>query len=110
MIAGLFGAIGQVIRIDADAVAADQPRLKRHEIPFGPRRRQHVAGVDVERLEDQRQLVHERDVEIALGVLDDLGGFGDLDRGRAVDAGGDDRAVDVGDDVERRLRPAPRRP
>ena len=87
MIAGLFGAIGQVIGIDADAVAADKSRLKRQEIPFGPRGGQHVAGVDAERMEDQRQLVHEGDVEIALGILDDLGGFCDLDRGRAMDAG-----------------------
>ena len=100
MVARLLGAIGQVIGIDADAVAADQTGLKRQEIPFGAGRRQHVAGVDVERLENQRQLVHERDVEVALGVFDHLGRFGDLDRGRAVDAGRDHRSVDLGDDVE----------
>ena len=64
-------------------------------------RRQHVAGVDAELMEDRRQLVHEGDIEIALGILDDLGGLGDLDRGRAVNAGLDHRAVDVGDDIER---------
>ena len=47
---------------------------------------------------DRRELVHEGDVEIALRVLDHLGGFGHLDRGR-LDAGGYDRAVDRGDDV-----------
>ena len=52
-------------------------------------------------MEDRRQLVHEGDVEIALGVLDHLGGLRHLDRRRAMDAGGDHRAVDVGDDVER---------
>ena len=101
MIAGLLGAERQVIRIDADAVAADQARLERQEIPFGRRGGQHVAGVDAELLEDRGQLVHERDVEIALRVLDHLGGLGDLDRRRAMDAGLDHRAVDVGDDVER---------
>jgi hypothetical protein len=35
-------------------------------------------------VEDQRQLVDERDVHIALGVLDDLGRLGDADAaGRA---------------------------
>ena len=79
-----------------------RPGVKWQEIPFGARGRQHVAGVDVEHVEDRRQLVHERDVEIALRVLDHLGGFRDLDRRRAMDAGRDHRAVDVGDDVERR--------
>ena len=110
MIAGLLGAIGQIIGIDADAVAADESRLERQEIPFGPRRGQHVAGIDIERLEDQRQFVHEGDVEIALGVFDHLGRFGDLDRGRAMNAGRDHRSVDVGNDIERLWHPAPKRP
>ena len=49
-----------------------------------PRGREHVRGSDAEPVEDQRELVHQRDVEVALGVLDDLGGLGDLDR-RAPD-------------------------
>ena len=101
MIAGLLGAIGQVIRIDSDAVTADQPRLKRQEIPFRARGREHVASIDLERLKDQRQLVHKGDVEIALGVFDHLGRLGNLDRGRAMNAGFYDRTVDIGDDVER---------
>ena len=46
---------------------------------------------------DFRDFVHQRDVEVTLGVLDNLGGFGDLDRRRAVDARLDDRAVEVGE-------------
>ena len=52
-------------------------------------------------LENQGQLVHERDVEIALGVFDHLGGLGDLDGGRAMNAGRHDRSVDVSDNIER---------
>ena len=59
-------------------------------------------GADAHAIEDDRELVHQRDVEIALRVLDDLRGLGDLDRRRAVDAGVDDRAVRVGDALERR--------
>src|SRR3546814_8966158 len=51
-------------------------------------------------LSDQREFVHQRDIEIALRVLDDLGGLGDLDRWRAVDAGVDDRAISVGNAVQ----------
>ena len=43
-------------------------------------------------VEDHRQLVHQRDVEVALGVLDDLGGLGHLDAAGAVHAGGDRRS------------------
>ncbi len=77
------------------------PGSKWLEIPFGRRGRQHVAGVDAELMKDRRQLVHEGDVEIALRVLDHLGGLGHLDRGRAMNAGRHHRAVDVGDDIER---------
>ena len=58
---------------------------------------------DAHAIEDERELVHQRDVEIALRVLDDLRGFGDLDRRRAVHARGDDRAVDARDALERLL-------
>ena len=101
VIAGFLGAVGQIIRVDADAVTADETRLVIAGNSIGRRGGEHVAGVDAELMKDRRQFVHERDVEIALGVLDHLGGFRDLDRRRAMNAGGDNRTVDVGDDVER---------
>ena len=101
VIAGLLGAMRQVVRIDADAVAADQARRERQEVPFGARGGQHVGGVDAEPWKIADSSFMKRDVEIALGVLDHLGGFGDLDRRRAMDAGLDDRAIDRGDDIER---------
>src|SRR6185312_2525306 len=100
-IAGLLCPVRQVIRVDADAVPADQARLKGLEVPFGPSRRQYVPGVDPEPVEDRRQFVHESDVEVTLRVFDDLRGFRHLDRRRAVNAGLDHRAIDVRDDVER---------
>ena len=101
MIAGFFGAKCQVIRINADAVPADQARLEIQEIPFGRRRGQHIASVDAKLMKDGGQFVHECDIEIALRVLDDLGGLGDLDRRRAVDAGLDHRPIDIRHDIER---------
>src|SRR3546814_10698271 len=59
-----------------------------------------LARANADALEDQREFVHQRDIEIALRVLDDLGGLGDLDRWRAVDAGVDDRTISVGNAVQ----------
>ena len=80
-----------------------RPGVKFRKFHLVARRRQHVLGVDAEHVEDGGEFVHERDVEIALRVLDHLGGFRDLDGGRLVQPGGDDRTVDRGDDVERAL-------
>ena len=53
------------------------------EIPLGAGRQQHFLGVYADALKDHRELVDQRDVDIALGILDDLGRLGDLDaRGR----------------------------
>src|SRR3546814_5719093 len=59
-----------------------------------------LARANADALEDQREFVRQRDIEIALRVLDDLGGLGDLDRWRAVDAGVDDRTISVGNAVQ----------
>ena len=90
VIADRLRLVGQVVRIDADAVAADQARPERQEVPLGAGGLQHVFGVDAQSVEDQRQLVDQRDVDVALGVLDDLGGLGHFDAGRLVRAGDDD--------------------
>ncbi len=100
LVAQLLGLAGQVVRIDADAVAADQAGREAQEVPLGAGRLEHVLGADAQPVEDERQLVHERDVEVALRVLDHLGRLGHLDRRGPVDAGGDHRAVGVGDAVE----------
>ena len=63
--------------------------------------------VDAKLVEDERQLVHERDVEIALGVLDDLGRLGDLDRRGPEHARLHDPAIEPRNLLER-FRIAPR--
>jgi hypothetical protein len=100
MITGLFRAKGQIVRVNADAVPADKARLKVHEIPFRRSRGEHIAGVDAELMKNGGQLVHERDVEIALRIFDHLGGLRDLDRRRAVDARFHDRTINIRDNVE----------
>ena len=101
LIPGLLRTVGQVIRIDPDAVAADQPRSEPIKIPFGAGGGEHIAGIDAEAIEQGRKLVHESDVEVALRILDDFCGFRDLDRRRAMDAGFDHRAICLGDDLQR---------
>ena len=83
MAAEFLGLEGQVVRIDADAVPADQPRTERQEVPLGPGRFQHLQRINAEPVKNDGQLIHQRDVQVALRVLDDLGGF------RNLDAGGD---------------------
>jgi hypothetical protein len=50
VVADLLRLVGQVVRIHADAVAADQARPERQEVPLGAGGFQHLAGVDAERL------------------------------------------------------------
>jgi hypothetical protein len=58
------------------------------------------SGVDADPVEDDRQFVHQGDVEIALGVLDDLGCLGHLDAGRRIDAGGDHAGIHLANSLE----------
>nr|ART37286.1 D639 [uncultured bacterium] len=87
VVADFLRLVREVIRIDADAVTADQARSKRQEIPLGAGRFQHFRCVDAEPVEDQRQLVDQGDVQIALGVLDHLGRLRDADAAGAVGFG-----------------------
>src|SRR5690606_25399621 len=103
VVAHLLRLVREVVGIDADAVAADEPRREGEEVPLGARGGEHVLGPQAQAVEDHRQLVHEGDVEIALGVLDHLRGLRGADRGGAVHADGDDRAVDRGHALEGRL-------
>ena len=51
--------------------------------------------------EQDGELVHQRDIEVALRVLDHLGGLGDLEARCPVHPGGDDALVERGDFFER---------
>ena len=87
VVAQHFRLVRQVIRIDADAVATDQARPEWQKVPFGAGRLQHFQGIDADPVEDDGQLVHQRDVQIALGVFDYLGGLGHANAGGPVHAG-----------------------
>src|SRR5215472_5136947 len=51
LIAGLLGPIRQIIRVDANAVTADQPRREFLEIPFRGGRCEHVTSINTDAFE-----------------------------------------------------------
>ena len=71
--------MGQVIRVDADTVSTDESRSEGQEIPFGAGGLQDLECVDAQTVENQRQFIDQGNIQVALGVLDDLVGLGDLD-------------------------------
>ena len=76
-----------------------RPGWNVQEVPLGAGGVEHVPDREVELREDLGDLVHEGDVDVALGVLDHLGGLGRLDRGGAEGAGAGHRAVERGEPV-----------
>ena len=93
-VAHAFGLFGEVGRIEAETVATDQAGTERQEVPLGAGGLEDSLGVDAEASEQDGELVHQRDVQVALGVLDDLGGLGYADALGPVRAGSDDFAVE----------------
>lgn len=78
MVPHFLGLVGQVVRVHPNAVSTHEPRPERQEIPLAAGGFQHVEGVDTQSIEDDRQFVHQGDIEVALSVFDDLRGFGHL--------------------------------
>src|SRR5581483_7413480 len=72
VIADLLRERGYVIRIDAEAMPADKTGLEPQEVPLRPRGTEHVRRADADAIADERQLVHQRDVEVSLDVFDGL--------------------------------------
>ena len=87
--------VRQVIGIDTDTVTADKAWAVGVEVPFGAGGFQHLAGVETEILEQHGEFVDQRDVHVALNVLDDLGGLRHADRSHAMGAGRDNAAIDA---------------
>ena len=96
VVADLHRPVGQIVGIDADAVAADEARREVQEIPLGAGGVEHVVGGEPEGAEDLRHLVDEGDVDVALGVLDHLGGLGGADVAGDEHVAAVDRAVEGG--------------
>src|SRR5205814_10653878 len=59
VVADLLRLIGQIVGINANAVATDEAGPKRQEIPFRARDLQYFHRVDIQPIEDDCQLVDE---------------------------------------------------
>ena len=100
MVSEFFGLPGEVVRIHTNAVATYQARSKGQEIPFGTRRFQYVVGVYANAVADDGKLVDQGNIDIALGVLDDLRSFGGFYVGSAVYTGIHNNFIGPGDLLE----------
>src|SRR5690625_1949656 len=60
--AALLGLVGQVVRVHADAVAADQAGLKGQEIPFGGGGVEYGGRVQAQVVEQHGQLVDKGEI------------------------------------------------
>ena len=87
--------MGQVIGVHANAVPTDETWPEGQEIPLGACGLQHGFGIDAHLVEDDCQLVNEGNVQVALRVLDHLGGLGHADAFRLVGACGDDAGIEL---------------
>ena len=83
----------QVVGVYADAMAPHQPGLKGQKVPLGCGRFQHFSGVDAHFVENHGQLVHQGDIQIPLGVFNDLGGLCNPYRRYRMNAGANHPAV-----------------
>jgi len=100
-VADAFRFVGQVVGVDADAVPAYEAGAEVEEVPLGSRRLQHFQRIDAHFIEDDGQFVHQRDIDVALRVFDDLGRLRDFNRGNPVQTDLDDRTVDAFQQVQR---------
>jgi len=83
-------------------VPADQAGMEFEEVPFGAGSLEHSTGIDIELVEDGSQFTHQGNIKVALRILGDLGGFGNLDGRGTVHPGGNHQLVNTGHGLQRR--------
>ena len=84
-------------------MAADETGLEAQEVPLGARSAQYLVSSEPDTIANQSELVHERDVQIALHVLQRLGCLGNTNRGCPIHAGIDHGFVHASDSLKRLL-------
>ena len=87
MVLQLARLVHQVVGIYPYAVPTHQPGHELEEIPLRTRRLYHIVGIDADAREDDRELVHQGDIHIPLGILYDFPSLGHLDIGGSVHPG-----------------------
>ena len=99
MVADFLGFVREVVGVNANAMAADQSRAEWKEIPLCACSFENLKSIQPKLVKDKAQFIHECDIHIALGVLDNLCGFGDLDAAGLVGSGFNNFAVKSIDDT-----------
>ena len=97
MVSQLFGLVGKVVRIDADAVSSHQPRTEAEGVPLGVHAVNDLIGVNIHAVEYHCQLVHERNIDVALAVLNHLYSLRRSDIGDGVGSGINHKLVHIPD-------------
>ena len=87
MIAYLLGFVRQVVRINAYAVSPDEAGIEFQEVPFRSGGFKHRLCIYPHFVEDYRELVHERDIDVPLAVFNDLSRFSNFDGRGTMDSG-----------------------
>ena len=103
MVAKLLRLVCQIVRVYSDTVSAHKTRHKFEEIPLRSRGFQHCLGVNVHLMENHGKLIHERNVDVSLAVLDNLCRLSDFDGLRPVYAGFHNEFVHFSNNVKRLL-------
>lgn len=95
VVAIAFSTLGEIVGIHTYAMATNKTGTEGEEVPLGASSFKYVEGVDAHLVENLGELVNESDVDVALGVLNDLGGLSDLNGRSEVCTGGDDGGIDL---------------
>ena len=65
---------------------AYKARIEVQEVPFGAGGFEYVKSIDAQFIENDRQLIDQRNIDVSLGILDNFSRFGHFDAGCTVHA------------------------
>src|SRR5690606_3911458 len=97
VIANGLGLVRQIVRINANAMSAHQARAEWQEVPLGSCRFEYRLSIDAQTIEYKGKFVNECDIDVALGIFDDLGSLSHPDGRRLMRACGNDLTIKLVD-------------
>ncbi|KAF5029995.1 hypothetical protein DSECCO2_642770 [anaerobic digester metagenome] len=83
----------KIIRVDPDTMSAHKARLEFQKVPFCSGCFKHIQRVDSHAAKNDRQLIHQSDVDVTLSILNDFGGFGHFNTWCTMYAGFDHKFI-----------------
>src|SRR5690349_2355089 len=76
MVANKFCLVRQIVWINTDAMPANKAWPEWQEVPLGSGRFEHFQRIEPQFVKYDGKLVNQRDIQIALGILDHLCSLG----------------------------------